>query len=230
MKRPAAQAPSGRAVAYLRVSTDAQTESQQRDTITAWAARTGHTVTSWHVDHGFSGGLELAKRPGLLDAVMSVGRGDVLVVAKRDRLARDVVIAATVSAMVEKAGARVVSADGVTTEDTPEGRLLRTILDAFSEYERAVIRARTACAMAARRRRGMATSHAPWGYRTGADGALVEDAREQDITALVHALRAEGLSLRTIVAELETEGLTGRTGRPLTLTQVARMAGTGEAP
>lgn len=83
--------------------------------------------------------------------------------------------------------------------------------------------------MAARRQRSLVTSHAPWGYRKGPDGMLVEDAREQDITALVRALRAEGLSLRTIVSELETEGLTGRTGRPLTLTQVARMAGTGEA-
>ena len=41
--------------------------------------------------------------------------------AKRDRIARDVVVAATIERLVADAGARVVTADGVSAEQTPEG-------------------------------------------------------------------------------------------------------------
>ena len=70
--------------------------------------------------------------------------GDVLVAAKRDRFARDVVVAATVERVAAKAGATVATADGMSAEDSPEGALLRTMVDAFAAYERAVIAARTA--------------------------------------------------------------------------------------
>ena len=36
------------------------------------------------------GGLPLEQRPGLLAALDAIGKGDVLIVAKRDRLGRDV--------------------------------------------------------------------------------------------------------------------------------------------
>lgn len=212
------------AVAYYRVSTDDQSVDAQRDAVRAWAARANAVVVSEHVDHGISGGADVADRPGLIAALSELTPGAVLVVAKRDRLARDVVIAATVGAMAKKAGATIVSADGVSSDDTPEGQLLRTLVDAFAAYERALIRARTRAALAAKRARGEATSHAPWGYTIGPDKRLVEDDREQYVLALVSELRDAGMTLRDVVRELEAEGVVGRTGRPLTLTQVARMA------
>src|SRR5277367_5263412 len=88
------------AIAYLRVSTDEQRlgPEAQRATIEAWAAREGVSVVAWHTDAGFSGGLDLGDRPGLVAALTDIraARAGLLVVAKRDRLARDVAIAATV--------------------------------------------------------------------------------------------------------------------------------------
>lgn len=83
-----------KAVAYLRVSTTDQHlgPEAQRKSIETWAAANGVQVVAWHADPGVSGGSDLDDRPGLVAALAElrlVGAG-VLVVAKRDRLARDV--------------------------------------------------------------------------------------------------------------------------------------------
>ena len=90
----------------------------------------------------------LEDRPGLaaaLTALRSVGAG-VLAVARRDRLARDVALAAAIDRAVEHAGAKVRSADGAGDGDGPADRLLRGMLDLTAEYERALIRTRTRAA------------------------------------------------------------------------------------
>ena len=70
-----------------------------------------------------------------LEAIREHGAG-VLLAAKRDRSARDTVVAAVVGRMAERNGAAVRTADGVGRGDTPEDKLLRTMIDAFAEYER----------------------------------------------------------------------------------------------
>ena len=133
--------------------------------------------------------------------------------AKRDRIARDVVVAATVERLTQDAGAAVVTADGVAIENTPEGALMRGLLDLFAQYERAVIRARTTAALAAMRVRGERVSRrAPLGYRF--DGTrMVEDPAERAILARVRDQRARGVSLQRVVAILNAEGSTCRGGR-----------------
>ncbi len=169
-------------------------------------------------------------------------------VAKRDRIARDVVIAGMIDraaeyrgmgrargrgdrrmvhgSVREACGARVVTADGAGNGDSPADALMRTILDGAAQYERALIRQRTCAALAAKRARGERAGEVPFGYRLAADGAHLEtDASEQAIVERVRALRAGGVSLRSIVADLAAAGCVGRTGKPLALTQVARIAG-----
>jgi hypothetical protein len=77
-------------------------------------------------------------RPGLTDALdgLVVDGAGVLLVAKRDRLARDLIIGAVVERMAERAGARVLSADEVGNGSGPEDQLMRHLLSAFSEYEK----------------------------------------------------------------------------------------------
>jgi site-specific DNA recombinase len=64
--------------------------------------------------------------------------------------------------MAREAVAKVVTADGVAVEDTPEGMLLRGLMDLFAQYERAVIRARTRAALAVKRSKGERYSARPW--------------------------------------------------------------------
>lgn len=221
MARRTPTADATRAVAYLRVSTDEQHlgPEAQRAAIQRWADAHGVTVVAWHEDHGVSGGAALERRPALLAALDELGDGDgagVLVVAKRDRLARDVVVAAMVERLAERSGARIVSADGAGNADGPEGMLMRGIVDLFAQYERALIRARTTAALAVKKARSERVGTVPFGWRLAADGvALVPDPTEAATVSRVRELRAAGVSIRGIVAELASEGHEARTGRPV---------------
>ena len=213
------------AIGYLRVS-KAEMElgpEAQRAAIESWAKREGVRVVGWHLDQ-MSGGSDLADRPALgaaLGALRAAGAG-VLVVLRRDRLARDVAVAATIERAVESCGARVVTADGVANGDTPADAFLRTILDAAAAYERGLIRSRTKAALAAKRARGECAGEVPYGFRR--DGARLEaDEAECAVIARIREASARGVSQRGIVAELEAAGIVARSGRPMSKTQIARI-------
>jgi len=214
-----------RAIAYLRVSTEDQRlgPEAQRAEIERWAARAGVTVLAWCADEGVSGGNELDARPALLRAIEQVrahGAG-VLAVAKRDRIARDVVVAATIDRAVRACGARVVSVDGVGNGDSPTEEFMRTILDGAAAYERALIRQRTRAALAVKIARGERVGgRVRYGYDEDAQGRLVPNEVEQGVIVRVCALRAAGRSFRGIVAALDAEGVRSRVGTPLQLRQV----------
>ena len=217
-----------RAIAYLRVSTEDQKlgPEAQRAAIEVWAAREGVSVVAWHVDAGVSGGSDLADRPALLAALgaLRAERAGLLVVAMRSRIARDTMIAAMVERAVTAAGAKVLSAAGEGNGDTPADAFMRTIIDGAAAYERALIRARTKAALAAKRARGERAGEVPYGYTADAAGRLTLDAGEQAVIAAVRDLRAAGMPLRAVVVELAKRGLVSRAGKPLGLTQVARLA------
>lgn len=216
------------AVGYVRVSTDDQNlgPDAQRAQIAAWAARQGVSVVATFEDRGVSGAAELAERPELvaaLAAVRTYGAG-ILVAAKRDRIARDTVIAAMVERTALAAGAVLRTADGSSDASGPEGRMMRGIVDVFAQYEREVIKARTRAALAVKKIRGERTGEVPYGFRVAGDGVQLEpDEAEQGVLAIVRELRAAGLSQRKIVAELGARGLLSRARRPFGQTQVGRM-------
>lgn len=217
------------AVAYVRVSTEDQRlgPEAQLAAVQAWAAAQGVTVAAVFSDQGVSGAADIDARPGLVAALATLrtlGAG-VLVVAKRDRIARDVVIAATVERAAQAAGARVVSADGTGNGDAPADAFMRTVLDGAAAYERALIRSRTKAALAAKRTRGERVSrHVPYGFRLAADGVRLEtDAAEQAVISVVRELRAAGLSLRAVAGELAARGLLSRVGKPFAPSAVQSM-------
>jgi len=146
-----------------------------------------------------------------------------LLVAKRDRLARDVMVAAMVSRLAEKAGAQVLAADGTGNGDGPEAQLMRNIVNCFAEYERALIRARTRAALAVKREKGERIGVVPFGYRLAADGIHLElNETEQVAIATVRRMRDASLSLRAIAAQLNTDGVPAR-GVRWHATSVARL-------
>lgn len=216
------------AVGYVRVSTDDQNlgPDAQRAALEAWAVRAGVRLAAVFEDHGVSGATQIADRPGLLaalDSLRELGAG-VLVAAKRDRIARDQVVAAMVERAVAKIGAVVRTTDGSSDVAGPEGTMMRGIVDVFAAYEREVIRARTRAALGVKRARGERVGEVPYGFRVAADGVLLEeDEAEQGVLAVVRELRAAGVSQRGIVAVLADRGLVSRAGRPFGQTQIVRM-------
>jgi DNA invertase Pin-like site-specific DNA recombinase len=225
------------ALAYLRVSTDKQADSglgleAQEAAVRAAASRLGLDRVRTFTDAGTSGALSLEDRPVLMEAIGALKRGDVLLVAKRDRLGRDVIAVALIERLIAKRGARVVSAAGEGTDsDDPSGLLMRRLIDSFAEYERALIAARTKSALAAKRRRGERVSRfAPYGFRLREDGERLEpDDAEQIILAIIRAERASGCSLAHIAATLNEAGRLTRAGTPWRFEYVRSLLTRAEA-
>jgi DNA invertase Pin-like site-specific DNA recombinase len=195
------------AIAYIRVSSEQQVESgaglaAQRQAIEAFAKRNGLTITAWHEDAAVSGAAAIEDRPGLMAALAGLRRGDALVIAKRDRIARDTLMALTIERTVTKRKASILSADGVGNGTGAADEFMRSIMDAAAAFERGLIRQRTRAAMSAKRKAGERTGEVPFGWNLGADGRLVEDAAEQKVLADIVACRNAGMSLRRIASIL----------------------------
>jgi len=214
-----------KAIGYLRVSKSDQELGidAQGDAIEKWCESNGADLVAEFTDQGVSGGAPLHKRVALLLAIDALTDGAVLVVAKRDRLTRDLVIGAMIEHRVRRKHAAVRSADGIGNGDTPEAGMMRGIVDLFAQYERAVISSRTKAALAVKRSRGEKTGgDVPFGYRVVA-GQLKQVAREQAVIKRARTLRATGLSLRKVAAKLADLGFTPRKGGAFHPQQVANM-------
>lgn len=204
------QQTTGRAITYRRVSTGEQAASglgleAQTMALTAYAARQGLQIVGGYADEGVSGAASLGERLGLLGAVEALQSGDVLLVARLDRLSRgDVLEAAMLEELVSRRGARIVSCQGEGTEgeDSPTQLLTRRLLQLVSHYERGLISARTRAALAAKRARG---------ERVGAE-RYGRDDHERAILAAIHDCRAAGFSLRDTADELNRRGHRTRRG------------------
>ena len=206
---------STKAVLYVRVSTEDQNlgPEAQKAAAARWAERTGVEIVAVHVDHGVSGAASLHKCEGLLAALASLKAhtAGTLLVAKRDRLSRDMMKTAMVEAEVRKVGAKIISAAGEGEGDDPAAALMRRMIDAFAEYERALIIARTCAALAVKKSNGQRTGSVPYGWQVAEDGrTLVAHDGERETVTYIRGLSNEGLSLREIAARLLAEGRTLR--------------------
>ena len=233
MKRKHPAARPDLCIGYVRVSTEQQDLGPvaQREALAAYCAAHGLQLVAVHEDLGVSGGAPIDRRPGLLAALAALqehGAG-VLLVAKRCRLARDVVAAASIERIAARTGASVASADGIGVGAGPEAQLMRTLIDAFAAYERAVIAARTRAALKVKRNKGQRTGGVPYGYNLAADGISLEpDERERETVSLAASLRAQGLSLRRIGAKLLAAGHAPRGGMSWSASQVERLLASAE--
>ena len=202
-----------RAVIYTRFSPrrnadDCESNEIQLDLCRAWCRRKGYAVAGEFEDRALSGSEE--DRPGLWSAIDALRRGHVLVAYKLDRLARDVYLAELIQREADKRGATVETVEGGTNGASPEQRMIRQVLQAFAEYERKVIAARTRAAMLRHQAAGRRMSaQPPFGWKPDpADPArLVKDDGEQAVIRRIVRLHAEGLGLREIARELDDEGI-----------------------
>ena len=216
-------------LAYLRVSTTSQAESgagleAQHDA----CLRVAGELAGVYRDEGVSGKTGLDKRPALLVAISALGKGDTLMVAKRDRLGRDPLVIAMIEAAVARKGARIVSAAGEGTDsDSPTDILMRRMVDAFAEYERLIIIARTTAALQAKKARGERTGSIPYGKRLDDNGVdLIPDESEQEILSVIFELNGKGLSLRNIASRLTAKGYQsrGKAWHPQTVSNIIAAA------
>jgi DNA invertase Pin-like site-specific DNA recombinase len=202
---------------YLRVSTGKQAESgagisAQQEACRQWVDKRGMCIEKIFIEEGVSGTTSFEKRLVLVQAISHLNRGDVLLVAKRDRLGRDIRKLAKIEDEVFLRGARVVSAAGEGTEGNEANDIfMRGIFDLVSQHERNIIIDRTKEAMRCKKERGERVGHIPFGYRLGYDGIHIEeDEYEKGVLREIKKLRIIGMSTRKIAEEMNKRGALNR--------------------
>lgn len=212
--------PKGKFVSYLRVSTDRQGRSglgldAQRHSVGQYLNGGDWQLVAEFVE------VESGKRderPKLREAMaMCRAYGATLVVAKLDRLSRDVHFLTG----LEKAGIDFVAAD------MPEAnRLTVGIMAVFAEHEREAISRRTKEALAAAKARGVQLGAYRDGEFVGRRGTAADarkaregrqakaTARASDLSQALHQIDPDGsLSLRETARRLNGTGVPTPSGR-----------------
>jgi DNA invertase Pin-like site-specific DNA recombinase len=191
----------------------------------AYASKLGIKETAHYSDSGISGSKEIAKRPGLTEAIACLNKGDYFIVAKLDRIARELLISISVQQMVAKRGCKLVSVAGEGSQSTGiDGLIQSTIVQLFAQVERESIRQRTRHALDVKRQRGERIGTVPYGYKLARGGVkLIPCDSEIEVIKKVHRLRRNGRSYREIVKRLNKDGIPTRTGSPWCVTQIVRI-------
>ena len=217
-------------VSYLRVSSQQQGKSglgieAQRAAIAAFAKAEGCQIVAEHVEVETGKGTDALERRPRLAAALAAARkaGCAVVVAKLDRLSRDV---AFVAGLMAQRVPFIVTELGAGADP-----FMLHIYAALAEQERRMISARTVAALAAAKARGVklgnpelaAAQKAGQATRTAA-----ADKRAAAVLPIIESLKAAGAtSLRAIAAGLNAKGVTTARGGRWDAVGVSRVLARG---
>ena len=113
--------------------------ASQRADIERYARREGHEIVAWFSDEGISGGT--VDRPGLMDLISHGAAGEFqgMLIAKMDRLSRDLMMQLWIEKELLKADVEILSASELFCGQDPANVLFRQIIGAFAQFEKARI-------------------------------------------------------------------------------------------
>ena len=218
-------------IGYIRVSTDGQCGEDkfgldaQREQIIDYCKKNGLEITRWVMDEGESGAKE---RPGFDDIIygeISNPPHEGVVVAKSDRVARDINVYYYYKMMLKKKEMNLIS----ISEDFGQFGVFANMLEAFTlcvaEMERDNITKRTSGGRRVKASKGgYSGGRAPMGYKVE-DRRLVINEEEARAVRFIFELRAEGYSLPGIVDALNKGGYKTRKGNPFVISTIQSVLG-----
>lgn len=213
-------------IGYMRVSTDGQCGDDkfgldvQREQIETYCAKNDMTIVRWFTDEGESGAKE---RPGFDEIIYGEVTNppyEAVIVAKSDRVARDINIYYYYKMMLKKKDIKLVS----IAEDFGQFGVFANMLEAFTlcvaEMERDNITKRTSAGRNIKAAKGgYAGGKPPLGYRV-TDHKLVVIPEEAETVKRVFELRDGGMVQTKIAETLNAEGRKTKTGVPFAQSQV----------
>lgn len=229
------QAKMMKAFAYLRTSSaanigeDKDSGQRQLQAIEVYAKRAGIVLAGTYYDEAVKGSDPIDTRPGfaaMMEALEANGT-KTIIVETANRFARDLMVQEVGFAMLKSRGIDLIAADSPTSflDDTPTARLIRQVLGAVSEFEKAMLVAKLRGARDRKRRTGVKVE----GRKSIAEQTLDRDGRDGRATVrLARSLaraRPKGgkRSLREISMELAAAGYTTKSGKPYAATAVKLM-------
>ena len=216
-----------KAFAYLRVSGKGQLEGdgfpRQLAAIKKHAAANDIKIARIFREEGVSGTKDLENRPALQDLLVALhSNGTKLVLVERlDRLARDLMIQESIIADMKRHGFEIVSvAEPDLCSDDPSRTLMRHVLGAFAQYERAIIVQKLRGARQRNRAKtGRCEGRKPFGTRPG----------ENEVIDRMKVLRKDGMAVDKIAMALNAEHAKPRAGERWYPTSVYRILKSADA-
>jgi DNA invertase Pin-like site-specific DNA recombinase len=215
------------AIAYLRTSSaanvgpDKDSDRRQREAIAAFASRARYELVAEFYDAAVSGADAIDARPGFAAMLGRIeGNGvQTIIVETATRFARDLMVQEVGYAKLRERGIDLIAADnpGSFIDDTPTARLVRQVLGAISEFDKAITVAKLRGARERKRR------------DTGkCEGRKSHVERNPELVARAKQLRRHRpkggrMSLRAISAELAAQGFLNERGRPFSAASVNAM-------
>jgi DNA invertase Pin-like site-specific DNA recombinase len=216
------------AVGYLRTSSasnvgaDKDSEKRQRAAIEAFATRAGIEIVAWHYDAAVSGADPIDTRPGFAAALERIASNGVrtIIVETANRFARDLIVQETGFRMLRGQGVELIAADspGSFLEDTPTAALIRQVLGAVAQFEKAALVAKLKGARD-RKRRDTGRCEGRKGHREVRPDVVAEAKRLRRASPKT----GERRSLRDVAAELAAKGHLNANGRPYNAKSVRAM-------
>lgn len=193
-------------VAYLRVSTEAQTEKygldMQKQKIIEYCEKEGITIDNWYIDGGYSGSK--LDRPEMQRLLTDAEKGEIenVFVYKLDRLSRDTMDTLNlINKMFPKYGVKIVSMTEEIRNENPMDEVMVTMNAAMNQYERKIIRMRMSAGMKERVKKGLwiGGGRVPWGYYYDRnDGILHPDPEQAEMVRKAYELYVDGYSCEKI--------------------------------
>jgi len=210
------------ACAYYRTSSaaniDGDSSERQRLAINAYAQRQGYAIAAEFNDLAVKGSDAIDVREGFSRLLGWCGEHNVrtVIVESASRFARDLIVQETGVAMLRARGFQLIAVDDpdAFAGDTPTSIMVRQILGAVSQFEKAGLVAKL---KGARERKSAALGALCVG--TGHSYA----AGKPELIATAKALAEGGNSLRAVAVKLAAQGYVTASGREFSPSQVQRL-------
>jgi DNA invertase Pin-like site-specific DNA recombinase len=214
-----------KAVSYIRTSSaanvgsDKDSDKRQRAAIEAFAKSAGYVLVGEYYDAAVSGADPIDQRPGFTEMLRRVASNGAktIIVESPDRFARDLIVQLTGHDMLKAQGIALVptTAPDFFTEDTPTAVLVRQVLGAIAQFDKASTVAKLA---AARKRQREAT-----GRCEGRKPLSETNPEAVSMARKLAARRKRKPSLRAIASELAKAGHLNAQGREFNPKSVMSM-------
>jgi len=164
------------ALIYCRVSTEEQAEKgysldAQEKLCRDFAQNNGHKVVGVFRDEGKSG--TNLDRPALKDVLSKCQQDrsiDILIIQETDRLARNTKDHLTIRALLQKATVKLISVAQPMLDDSPEGKMIDTILASINQFQSDINSRKTKKGLQEKFDQGEWPSWAPLGYFNASTG------------------------------------------------------------
>ena len=216
-----------KAVAYLRTSSatnvgaDKDSGKRQSAAIAAFAKAAGYEVVDSYNDEAVSGADHVTARPGFAAMMERIACNGVrtIIVETANRFARDLIVQETGYAMLKGSGVELIAADkpDAFLDDTPTANLIRQVLGAVSEFEKAMIVSKLKGARDRKRATGVKVEGRKSYSEINPDMVRIAKRLHR------YPINGRRRSLREVSSALAQAGFVTGTGKPYAAAAIAKM-------